>query len=126
MQLDYIENINTYGENMVRLYDFDKAQAMLFRADVQKIITKEVTGLDTSTLKYIKSRNCRLIMRVSEEDEGISTEDRQTFYCDLSMAGYRQMDKLLEPFSQKETKGHQWLYDVDTLTDFLFSPGGTW
>jgi hypothetical protein len=32
------------------------------------------------------------------------------------------MAKLLEPFCKKETKGFQYLYDIDNPTDLLFSP----
>jgi hypothetical protein len=67
MLLDYIDKINEFGDNIVRLYDFDRSQADKFR-----------------------------------------------------------LISLLAPFCKKETKGYQWLYDVDSKTDFLFSPGGTW
>jgi hypothetical protein len=36
------------------------------------------------------------------------------------------MVALLDPFCNKETKGYQWLYDIDSDIDFLFSPAGTW
>ena len=35
------------------------------------------------------------------------------------------MVRLLEPFCKKETKGHQYLYDVDTPTDLLFAPSAS-
>jgi hypothetical protein len=36
------------------------------------------------------------------------------------------MLKLLKLYSNKETKGFQYLYDIDNPADFLFSPVGTW
>ena len=36
------------------------------------------------------------------------------------------MIMLLEPFSQNDNLGYQWLYDLDTKIEFLFSPKGTW
>jgi hypothetical protein len=125
MMLDYIDNINAYGDNVVRLYDFDRLQAVKFRQCLQEtvILNKQ---FDLSTADFIESRNCYLILRISEEDEGITTTDNINFYCDLSISAYEQMIALLEPFCIKETKGHQYLYDVDSLTDFLFSPSGTW
>ncbi|WP_302850212.1 hypothetical protein [Polaribacter cellanae] len=38
------------------------------------------------------------------------------------MESYIEMLRLLEPFCKKESKGYQYLYDVDTPTDLLFAP----
>ena len=127
MQLDYIENVNAYGDNIVRLYDFDKSQAEKFRQAIQQTIVKNKKQLDLSTLDYILPRNCHLTLRISDTDEGMITTDDINFFCDLTFEGYEKMLVLLEPFCKKETKGYQWLYDdIDTQIDFLFSPGGTW
>ena len=126
MKLDYIENINTYGDNVVRLYDFDMKQADKFRLAIAKSIFIDKRELELKTLDFIQARNCELTLRVSNENEGISSIDNKTFFCDLTIEGYLQMINLLEPFCIKETKGYQWLYEVDSQTDFLFSPGGTW
>ena len=125
MRLDFIDNINAFDENMVRLYDFDSTQAKKFREILNQLII-EKTPVDLSTVKFIKARNCNLTLRISEEDAGISTSDKKSFFCDLTVQGYEDMIKRLEPFCTKETKGYQWLYEIDTLTDFLFSPAGTW
>jgi hypothetical protein len=126
MKLDYIPNINEYGENVVRLYEFDKAEAIKFRNMIQETILINYEQLDLSLVDFIEARNCNLILRISDLDEGIITSDQETFFCDLTIDGYEKMISLLEPFCKKETKGYQWLYDVDNQTDFLFSPGGTW
>ncbi len=125
MQLDYIHQINETEENIVRLYDFDMAQAILFRNAVLQLISdKQEIVLDTQP--YIQARNCNLILRIADEDIGIITEDTITFYCDLTLEGFKEMEILLQPFCNKETKGYQWLYDIDNETDFLFSPAGSW
>ena len=126
MQLDYIENINEYGDNIVRLYDFDKAQASIFSVAIKQTIITKQQSLKLTTLDFIQSRNCNLTLRIADTDEGISRADKINFFCDLTIEGYKQMILLLEPFCNKETKGYQWLYDIDNQTDFLFSPGGTW
>jgi hypothetical protein len=126
MKLDYIPNINEFGENIVRLYDFDMSEAILFKQIIQETILTDIKQLDLSTVDFIEARNCNLILRPSDMDEGIVTDDDETFYCYLTLEGYKQMITLLEPFCVRETKGYQWLYDVDNQTDFLFSPGGTW
>ena len=126
MQLDYIDHYNEYDDNIVRLYDFDMAEANKFRQIVQQSILVNMKTLNLASIDFIDARNCNLTLRISEEDEGITTEDNIEFYCDLTIKGYQQMIILLEQFCSKETKGYQFLYDIDSHTDFLFSPAGTW
>jgi len=126
MQLDYIDKINEFGDNIVRLYDFDSLEAKYFQQILQQTIVSEKKPLDLSTVDFIQARNCNLILRISNEDTGIVRTGKQKFYCDLTIVGYEHMVSLLDPFCKRQTKGYQWLYDVDSHTDFLFSPGGTW
>jgi hypothetical protein len=126
MKLDYISNINEYGDDVVRLYEFDKAQAILFRNAIQEIILTKKQTLELASLSFIESRNCMLTLRIAEEDLGIEIQRSAQLYCDLTLDAYQTMVLLLEPFCTKETKGYKCLYDVDSPTDLLFSPGGTW
>ena len=126
MQLDYIENINEFGENVVRLYNFDKSQVIKFRALIKDTIVNRKRRLDLSQIDFIETRNCNLILGLFKTDEGMLSSDNKTFYCALTLESYTKMLQLLEPFCEKETKGYQYLYDVDNPTDFLFSPAGTW
>lgn len=126
MELDFIENINSYGEHVVRLYNFDKRQAIKFRDLIQDTIITNNQKLDLSKVDFIKMRNCNLILGLFKSDEGILSRDNQTFYCLLTLEGYKDMLKRLEPFCEKETKGYKYLYEIDNPTDFLFSPAGTW
>ncbi len=126
MQLDYIENINEFGENVVRLYNFDKSQVIKFRALIKHTIIDGKRRLDLSQIDFIENRNCNLILGLFKTDEGMLSSDNKTFYCALTLESYTTMLKLLEPFCEKETKGYQYLYDVDNPTDVLFSPAGTW
>ena len=126
MELDYIENINEFGENVVRLYNFDKGQVIKFRELIKDTIVTRKQKLDLSQVDFIEKRNCNLILGLFKTDEGILTKDNKTFYCVLTLESYNTMLKLLKPFCEKETKGYQYLYDIDNPTDFLFSPAGTW
>ncbi|MBC8046752.1 MAG: hypothetical protein H7Y00_08155 [Fimbriimonadaceae bacterium] len=126
MKLDYLENINEYGENIMRLCDFDKLQAQKFRDIMQQTIIINKKQLDLSSVDFITARNCNLILRIADADEGITSADNKIFYCDMTIKGYEEMISLLEPFCIKETTGYKWLYDIDNLTDFLFSPGDSW
>ncbi len=126
MKLDFIDNINEFGENVIRLYDFDKKEAIKLRDLIIITVVERKQRLDFSKVDFIEPRNCNLILGLFKTDEGILSSDNKTFYCALTLDNYLNMLKLIEPFCLKNTKGYQYLYDIDNPTDFLFSPAGTW
>jgi hypothetical protein len=126
MKLDFIDNINEYGENVVRLYDFDKEDAIKLRDLIINTVVERKQRLDLSNIDFIESRNCNLILGLFKTDEGILSSDNKTFYCALTIDNYLNMLKLMEPFCLNNTMSYQYLYDIDNPTDFLFSPAGTW
>ena len=123
MKLKFLENINEYDEHAVRLNDFDKAQAALFLQILKDLTTNKMAFINLSEYEFIEPINCELILRVSETDEGITTEDYQHFFCDLTLQGYAEIIKLIEPFCIKETDAYRILYDLDNPIDFIFSAG---
>ena len=125
MELDYIENVNGLGENVVRLYNFNKAEAIQFRALLKEKIIDKKQKLDLSEVDFITPRNCNLIFGLFKSDEGIITKDNETFFCILTLSGFKNMLKLLEPFCNKESRSFQYLYDIDNPTDLLFSPSAS-
>jgi hypothetical protein len=125
MELDYIENVNGLGENVVRLYSFNKAEAIQFRTLLKEKIIDKKQKLDLSEVDFIKPRNCNLIFGLFKSDEGIITKDNETFFCVLTLIGFKNMLKLLEPFCNKESRSFQYLYDIDNPTDLLFSPSAS-
>ncbi len=126
MELDYIENVNGLDENVVRLYNFNKAEAIKLRDLIKEVVVDKKQRLDLSQIDFITPRNCNLIFGLFKADEGILSEDSENFYCILTLEGFTNMIQLIEPFCKKETRGFQYLYDIDTPTDFLFSPTATW
>lgn len=126
MELDYIENVNGHEQNIVRLYNFDKSEAIKFRELIIDIIINKKKKLDLSEVDFITPRNCNLLFGLFKSDEGILTKDNQTFFCVLTLEGFTNMVTLLEPFCQKESRGYQYLYDIDNPTDLLFSPSASW
>ena len=122
MELDYIENVNGLDENVIRLYNFNKAEAIQFRNLLKDTIIDKRQKLDLSEVDFITPRNCNLIFGLFKSDEGILTKDNQTFFCILTLDGFINMVKLITPFCNKESKGYQYLYDIDNPTELLFSP----
>lgn len=125
MKLDFLDEVNEYQDQVIRLYDFNKEEAAKLKAAIEKTIVEEHASLDLSTLDFIEPVNCRLILHLSEEDEGILTVDNQLFFCDLTLEGYKNMLRLIEPYCIKDTRSFQSLYDLDTQIDFLFTPSGS-
>lgn len=126
MELDYIDNINEFGESVVRLYNFTPAEAIKLRDLIQEAVIEQHQKLDLSKIDFIEPRNCNLILGPFKTDEGILPADQRTFYCALTVESFRKMITLLEPFCTKTTQGHQYLYDLDNPIDFLLAPVGSW
>lgn len=126
MRLDYIDGLNGYGENVVRLYDFGMTESIAFRDALIEFVGNEKPYIKLTDLPFLEARNCHLALFKSDEDEGIISEDDENFFCVMTIDGYKRMIELIEPFCHKETKSYQFLYELDNLTDFLFSPAGTW
>lgn len=125
MRLDYIEDTDEYGDDMVRLYDFKQVESIKFRQFVKDFLDSGEDQINLTEVDFIEPRNCALILCISDEDEGIVTNDGVNFYCNLTRSGYLKMILLLDPFCKRETSGYQYLYDIDSPTDFLFSPAGS-
>jgi hypothetical protein len=124
MKLDFVDEVNEYQDQVIRLYDFDKAEAQKFRQAIQENIIEKKSPLDLGTLDFIEPVNCRLILHLADEDEGILTMDNKIFFCDLTMDGYLNMLRLIGPYCNKDTRSFCMLYDLDTQIDFLFAPFG--
>jgi hypothetical protein len=125
MKLDYKHNINEYGDHVVRLYQFNQAQSIKFRDAIQSHLLVQKKSLVVDELDFMEIDRVRLTLRLADEDFGITSRDGKSFYCDLTHDAYVTMVKLLQPFCLRESKSFQMLFDVDTLTDLMFSPAGT-
>ena len=103
MKLEFLDNINEYQDQVIRLFNFDMAEAIQFRDAIQKTLIEKEQVLDLNSLEFIENINCKLILHLSETDEGIFSMDNKTFFCDLTMDGYKNMIQLLEPFCKKNS-----------------------
>ena len=125
MHLDYLHHVNEYDDNIIRLYDFGMDLSIQFHQLLVDYLNSDKKELSLSEQAFIEARNCNLILRISDEDLGIDSDDGKTFYCDLTHSSFLKMADLILPFTKKESKGFQYLYDLDNPTDFLFSPNGS-
>src|SRR4051812_18656824 len=112
MTLDYLDKVNTSGDSIVRLFDFDILQADKFRQTIQQTVIQNKKQLDLASVDFVKAVNCSLTFRVADKDIGIISADSKIFFCDLTIDTYSQMTNLLEPFCSGQNSGHyQWLYN---------------
>ncbi|WP_298882312.1 hypothetical protein [uncultured Polaribacter sp.] len=125
MEIDYLENIDGHEQNIVRLYNFNKTEAILFRDLLIDTVIIKKQKLNLAEVDFITPRNCNLIFGLFKTDEGILTKDNQTFFCVLTLEGFTNMIKLIEPFCKKESRGFQYLYDIDNPIDLLFCPSAS-
>jgi hypothetical protein len=125
MELDFIENIDDHDQSIVRLYNFNKKEAIKFRDLLEDTVIAKKQKLDLSQVDFITPRNCNLIFGLFTSDEGILTKDNQTFFCILTLDGFKKMIKLIAPFCKKESKGYQYLYEIDNPIDLLFCPSAS-
>jgi len=124
LKLEFLSELNEYGDQLLKLSDFTQTEAAKFRDAVSETIIQNKKPLDLNTLDFIESINCKLVLHISDEDEGIITIDNKVFFCDLTIQGYENMIRLIEPYCNKSLRSFQYLYDLDTEIDLLFSPVG--
>jgi len=125
MELDYIENIEGHEQNIVRLYNFDKEEATLFRDLLVEVVILKKQKLNLAEVDFITPRNCNLILGLFHTDEGILSEDNENFFCILTLEGFTNMIKLIDPFCKKDSRSYQYLYEIDNPIDLLFCPSAT-
>ena len=133
MKLEFLKDTTEAGhfsddvnEQLIRLYDFDAMEAEQFCIKIQEQLIDKKQSLDFLELDFIESVNCNLILQISSDDEGITTNDNTNFVCKLTLEQYTEILKLCKPFCLDKSRGYRWLYELDTPIDFLFSPHGTW
>ena len=133
MKLEFLDDISDGGrftgvvtDQLVRLFDFDRNQAAMFRQAIHQTIIEKGQSLDLSKLGFVETINCQLTLQLSDNSRGITSPDQYNFICSLTIHDYANMIYLLEPFCMTDSSGYQWLYDIDTPIEFLFSPDGTW
>lgn len=134
MKLDYLNDLTgngkypgAYPTQLIRLYDFNEAEAkQLFDALHSTIIVGH-TAVDLSTLDFIQAVNCRLRFEITAEDIGITIPPAgNDFTCKLTIASYEEMLGTIEVFTHS-LKGYQWLDEPgEDGIHLLFSPFGTW
>lgn len=125
MKLEWLQGMEEYdleSDEIVRLFDFTKDEALLFKKAIEYFVLELNESLDLTRLSYVEALNCNLIFQLTDEDYGIEFVQKTGFICGLTRDSYEKMIQLIEPFCARDLSSYQWLYDVDTEIDLLFSP----
>jgi len=114
------------SDEIVRFFEFTMNEADLLSKAIRYFVLEQKEKLDVTRLTFVEALNCNLIFVLATEDIGIEYVEKVGFVCGLTFEGYEKMLSLMEPFTKRDLKSYQWLYDLDTPVDLLFSPKGSW
>jgi hypothetical protein len=126
MKLEYIPEDKSEGTPLVRLYDFDIADAGKLCKAFSDLASESSELLELHAADFIEAmNNCRLTLAVSHWDQGLSRiGEPVTFLCALSAESWDNMVGLTEPFTQPGSHRFQWLNATDV--QLLLSYDGKW
>lgn len=129
MVLDIIENYSNEhpDDKIVRLWDYSKSDLECFSQSINAII-KDSCELLISDATYITKSEITLLLKVGDTDLGIIPviEGEQIYHCILKVESFIAMHEMITNIVRSDLKGFQWLYDLNTNIDLLFSKSGIW
>ena len=129
MKIEHLTNTNPVHpkDSILRIFDFDSHEAYQFRDVLAKLANGAISETDLSDLQFVTSIDGRrLILKVGARDKGVIQVSGTVFECILTRHTWENAEGLVEPFCEGNLSGYQWLYDLDTDIQFLFSPSGDW
>jgi len=127
MKLEYLP-AGSLDCPLVRLYDFDTSEAVKLRDVVCQLSNWSVDTIVIHDLPFVEPiDSCRLTMRVSKRNHGVSVLlAPSTLVCALSQCYWDNVVGLIEPFCEiRAEHGYQWLDDSGDIS-LLLSPSGDW
>jgi hypothetical protein len=126
MKLEYIPEDDSEDTPLVRLYDFDIADAGKLRKAFSDLASESSQFLELHNADFIEAINdCRLTLAVNHWDQGLSRiGEPATFRCALTAGSWDNIVGLTEPFTQPGSHGFQWLNATDV--QLLLSYDGRW
>jgi hypothetical protein len=129
MRIEYLTNTNPTHpkESILRIFDFDSIQACQFKDLLSKLASGSASEIDISDLPFVTPVDgCHLVLKVGRRDRGLVRVSSTIFECILTRLTWDNAEGLVEPFCEANLSGYQWLYDMDTDIQLLFSPRGDW
>jgi hypothetical protein len=111
---------------LIRLYDCGQSEAKQLRELVKSLANGDQKDVALHNEEWVESvGGCSLSLRRGNWNQGIRQSQTLGFECVLSSDGWSNMEGLLEPFSESNTTGFQWLTNGGRVA-LLISPSGKW
>lgn len=129
MKVEHLTNTNPDHpkDSILRVFDFDSSEACKFRDILSKLANGSISEINLSNIPFIMPiGDCCLILKVGSKDKGIINISNNVFECILTKTTWDNAEGLVELFCEGKLTGHQWLYNLTTDIEFLFSPDGGW
>jgi hypothetical protein len=130
MKIEYLSHTDPAypNESIFRIFDFDTNEASKFREIVSKLAQGKISESELNELPFIVPvEGCRLVLKTGAKNRGIVEVSKKSFECILKKEAWGNAHDLIEPFCDYiNSNVYQWLYDLDTDIELLFSPTGKW
>jgi len=130
MKIEYLTNTNPAHpkDSILRIFDFTSSEACQFRDILSKLADGSIPEINVSELPFVTPiAGCRLTLQVGSRDKGVIRASNSAFECILTKLTWENAEGLVEPFCDaREFSGYQWLYNLDTDIELLFSQNGDW
>ncbi len=111
---------------LIRLYEFNQSEVRQLRQLVKSMVSGGLQDVALQNEVWVEPvGGCCLSLRRGNRDQGIRQSRTLQFECVLSPDGWSNVEGLLEPFSQSQTFGFQWLTH-DAGVALLISRSGQW
>lgn len=103
---------------LVAIADFEPAEVVSLRSEVVRLATGE-------TKSVLVGGEVELTLQAGERNIGILQSNVPHLTCVLRPSTWRQVADLLEPFTEPDQRGYQWL-DETGQVKLLISRTGEW
>jgi hypothetical protein len=102
------------------------SEAQQLRQLVKSLVTGDHEYIALQNEMWVESvGGCSLDLRIGTRDDGVRQVQPLRFECVLSPEGWRGVEELLEPFSESDSSGFEWL-TTKGGTPLLISANGQW
>jgi hypothetical protein len=125
MKLEYLpQGPNNSG--LIRLYEYEQEDVRALRQAADELACGVRETILLSRENWLTPiGDCGLVWKRGSSNRGVRQLGPTTFECELSPAGWRDVEGFLEPFCDPETTGFQWLTTHGKIA-LLISQSGQW
>jgi hypothetical protein len=111
---------------LIRLFEFNRSEVQELRQLLKALVTGDRQDVALNNEMWLESvGNCHLNLRVGKRNEGIRQVEPFRFECVFTSMEWGNLEVLLEPFSESDISGFQWLTTGGSVA-LLISRSGRW